>query len=243
LRSHTDSALLSEGFGAALALLLETLGNELLVLLGLSLDLLMLGLLGGLADGLATKSDGGDEPLDLRAVDVLNAVLLGSLAVGGDVLADVVLLGKVEHLADTASSLRTTKAGLLIGGKTGEFLLTLLDDDKVEDSEVRRDDATTDGLATALTLPAAVTTEALVSRAHEEADTLVGENTLLHGETLLVLATHNLEDVALEVITKNITLNLGTDTPVIESTKLRFIINFHFLLAASGGVSNVELHF
>lgn len=38
------------------------------------------------------------------------------------------------------------------------------------------------------------------SPVHEEADTAVGENTLLHRETLLVLATHDLEDIALELL-------------------------------------------
>lgn len=40
-------------------------------------------------------------------------------------------------------------------------------------------------------------TEALVTRGHEQADTVVGQHTLLHGETLLVLATHDLEHIAL----------------------------------------------
>lgn len=48
-----------------------------------------------------------------------------------------------------------------------------------------------------LTLPAAIATEALVARGHQQTHTQVGEHTLLHGEALLVLATHDLEDVAL----------------------------------------------
>jgi len=48
-----------------------------------------------------------------------------------------------------------------------------------------------------LTIATAVTPEALVSRRHEQAHTHVGEHTLLHGKTLLVLATHDFEDVAL----------------------------------------------
>lgn len=51
--------------------------------------------------------------------------------------------------------------------------------------------------ATSLTLPAAVAAEALVARGHQQAHAQVGQHTLLHGETLLVLAAHDLEDVAL----------------------------------------------
>ena len=49
-----------------------------------------------------------------------------------------------------------------------------------------------------LTVAAAISPETLGAAAHEQADTLVGENTLLHAEALLVIASHDLEDVALE---------------------------------------------
>ena len=58
-------------------------------------------------------------------------------------------------------------------------------------------------MPTILTLAAAVATEALVTGGHQEADAAVREHTLLHGETLLVLAAHDLEDVALQDHTKS----------------------------------------
>jgi len=48
-----------------------------------------------------------------------------------------------------------------------------------------------------LTAAATVTPEALLTGAHEQAHALVGQHTLLHAKALLVVSTHDLEDVAL----------------------------------------------
>ena len=42
-----------------------------------------------------------------------------------------------------------------------------------------------------------MTPEALLAGAHEQAHALVGQDTLLHAEALLVVSTHDLEDVSL----------------------------------------------
>jgi len=55
----------------------------------------------------------------------------------------------------------------------------------------------------------------------EEADTVVDRDTLLHGEALLVVATSNAEDVALEVITKGVTGNLLRDALIVEEAAKR----------------------
>jgi hypothetical protein len=52
-----------------------------------------------------------------------------------------------------------------------------------------------------LTVAAPVSAEALVTGGHQQADAVVGQHTLLHAEALLVLATHDLEDVALQAAT------------------------------------------
>lgn len=49
-----------------------------------------------------------------------------------------------------------------------------------------------------LTIAAAIAPEALVSRGHEQAHTKVGQHALLHGEALLVLSSHDLENVTLQ---------------------------------------------
>ena len=93
------------------------------------------------------------------------------------------------------------------GGKTGvqervsaESARTLLHDGQVEGGEVRADDASAHRLAAALALPAAVAKHAGVAGGHKQPDAQVGHDALAHGEALLVLATHDLEDVALELL-------------------------------------------
>merc|ERR1711976_579431 len=122
------------------------------------------------------------------------------------------------------------------------LLLTLLHNDQVEGGEVGADNATADGLATALALTAAVAEHAGVTGGHEQPDALVGHDTLAHGETLLVLAAHDLEDVALELLAEGVALDLLGKALVKESTELAVIVNLDLLLGPSHGVGNIELH-
>jgi hypothetical protein len=72
----------------------------------------------------------------------------------------------------------------------------LLDDEQVQNSDVLGDDATTARLTTALTLTATVPTETTRALRHEQEHALVRQHALLHPEALLVVATHDLKDVA-----------------------------------------------
>lgn len=83
-------------------------------------------------------------------------------------------------------------------GQAGEVVVALLDDGEGEDGQIHADDAATDGLALALT--GAAGTVAGVAFGEEEADTGRMHDTLLHGETLLVVAAGDAEDVALELV-------------------------------------------
>ena len=80
--------------------------------------------------------------------------------------------------------------------------------------DVGRDDASTDRLPLALSLPAG--TVAGGSLLEEEADTFAGHDTLLHGETLLVISSRDLEDVSLELIAKHVTLYFLVHALVVE---------------------------
>ena len=100
----------------------------------------------------------------LRVVDRLDVRERGGVGKGGLALVERKVsetelalchdLGEVEELADVGGSLGTKTAGLSRGGvgKSGNILLTLLDDHEVEDSKIGTDDAATDGLALTLTL-------------------------------------------------------------------------------------------
>jgi hypothetical protein len=91
--------------------------------------------------------------------------------------------------------------------QTGDIGITLLDDAESKDGKIHGDDAATDGLSLALTSTAGAV--ARVTLGEEEADTGRVHDTLLHGETLLVVSTSDAEDVALELIADGVTGNLS----------------------------------
>lgn len=74
--------------------------------------------------------------------------------------------------------------------------LTFLDDDQIQNAEIGINDATADRLALALASPAG--TVAGVALAEQQAHTAVGQNTLLHGEALLVVASADAHHITLQ---------------------------------------------
>jgi hypothetical protein len=224
---------------ALLSSLLDTLGEDSLVL-GLSLlGVLSTALLESQAMTLALEDDRGHKALDLGGLGV--GLLLGVLGLNlttDDILANIIILGQVEELADVTSTLGSE--ALRNGGvsETGNVLLTLLDDGDREDRHVGANDASTDGLALALTGAAGAV--ARVTLGQQEADTIGQEDTLLHGETLLVVTSSDAEDVALELVAEGVARDLSRDALVVEDTSLTLIIEVDGLLAASGWVGNVQ---
>jgi hypothetical protein len=147
----------------------------------------------------------------------------------------IIVLGQTEELADLAGTLGTEALGVGDVGKAGDVVLTLLDNDEGEDSQVGADDATTDGLALALTLTARAV--ARVSLGEQELDTVGEKDTLLHGETLLVVSSGDLEDVALELVADGVTGDLLAHALLHEDTDAALIIDLDELLGAVGGVA------
>ena len=76
----------------------------------------------------------------------------------------------------------------------------MLHDGQIEYRQLLADDAAAHCLPAALALPAAIATEAGVAWRHQQVHAAGSQDTLLHGEALLVLATHDLEDVPLELL-------------------------------------------
>merc|ERR1719461_1742015 len=66
----------------------------------------------------------------------------------------------------------------------------------------------------------------------EMTDTSLGEDTLFHGETLLVVSTGDTENVTSPFITKGGSIDLLAHTLLIEGTNLNFIVDLEKLLAA-----------
>lgn len=78
-----------------------------------------------------------------------------------------------------------------------------------------------------------------MSSRKKESHTLVGEDTLLHGKSLLVVTTADANDVALPLIADRVDLDFLAHALVIEDTDLLFIVDVQKLLAARGRVRKV----
>jgi len=236
--------------GDGLAGLLSVLGEQLAVLSLILLGLDSLLLLEGVEATAALLTLGGHETLDVRR---LGCALLGSLglallcllllddAATDDVLAGVVLLVEVEHLADLVGTLGSEALGLEVIRDSVDLGLAALDDDQIEDGNIGSDDAAADGLATTLAIETLgnVATRVLVQ---EKAHTLLLEHTLHHGEALLVRATLDLDDVAGELGANAVKCNLGAHTEIVEAASTDLLLNVDGLLASRGRIREIELH-
>ena len=222
-----------------LALLL-TQSNQLRVLLRSLARLFNALHLDGTEVTLALQGQGCDQALDLGGLERrLLALLLRLDLAADDKLAHIVLLRQVEQLADLVGTLGPQAAGNRSVGQPGQRLLSALADHQREHGKIRANDAAADGLALALTSTALA--EALLALAEQQAHTVVQEDTLHHRETLLVVATGNLEHVALELVSESISNNLLGNTLVVENAELALVRHLNQLLAASGGIGNVKL--
>jgi hypothetical protein len=189
---------------------------------------------------LALQNDGSDETLNLGGLDGgLLTFLLGGDDTFNDVFADIIILGQVEELTDLGSTLRTETTGNGNVSKTGKGIFTLLGNDDGEDSEVSTDDTTTDGFA--LTFTSTTGTITGVTLGEEQTNTVVQEDTLFHGETLLIVTTSNLHDVTLEFFTKSVSFNFLRNTLIIEDAQFTLISNFNKFLTTSGRISDINL--
>jgi len=216
-----------------------SLGNELLVgggFLLVSEDRVHLFCLAG---ALSLKGEGSHQSLDLGGLVAVLA-LLGGEGTSDDVLANIVLLGKVEQFADVVGTLRTKTTGDRVVGKSLDGVGTDLGDNEVQDGNVLSNDASTDGLALALTNTS--WSVGLVSLFAQQADTGVGQNTLTHRKTLLVISSTNAEDVSFEFLTQRGSVDLLGHSAFVKGLETLFIIDFDDFLHPSAGAGNINLH-
>jgi len=148
---------------------------------------------------LALDHSWGDQTLDLGG-DRPDFTVLDSLVVTDNVLPDVIGGRKVEQLPDVGSPLGSETLWDALVGQSGDLTISLLDNSKIENRQASINNATVDGFTFALTGSAAPV--ARVSLAEKETHTSSGEDSLLHGETLLVVSTTDTEDVSLEFLSK-----------------------------------------
>mmetsp|Transcript_39229 Transcript_39229/g.87821 ORF Transcript_39229/g.87821 Transcript_39229/m.87821 type:complete len:208 (+) Transcript_39229:251-874(+) len=180
----------------------------------------------------ALKHQWGDEPLDLWSLVELLVALHDLTA--NDVLTDIILLVKTPELADLVRPLWAQTPGLGVVGQAFNLLLALLQDNHAHHSKVGADDAAADGLT--LAAARAALTVARHPLLEHEAHTVVHQDALLHGEALLVVASANLEHVALPLIAQAVAGDLRGHALVEEWQELLVILNLELLLAACGWV-------
>jgi hypothetical protein len=152
----------------------------------------------------------------------------------------IIFLAETEEAAELRGTLGTEALGVDGVGDAGDVFVTLLDDAESKDREIHGDDAATDTLP--LALSGATGAVAGVALSEKKRHTGRVHNTLLHRETLLVVATGNPEDVALELVADAVTGDLVAHTAVHEDAELALIVNLDQLLCAIVGVGDVELH-
>ena len=124
-----------------------------------------------------------------------------------------------EELANVVGTLGSETLGDGGVSETGEVLLTLLDNGDGEDRHVGTDNATADGLA--LTLTGAAGAVARVTLGQQEADTGGEEDTLLHGETLLVVTSGDTENVTLELVAERVDGDLSRDALIVKDATVQ----------------------
>lgn len=144
----------------------------------------------------------------------------------------IIILGEAKELADLGGALWSKTLWVDSVGDTWDVGLSLLDDGESEDGEVHGNDASANRLA--LALAGAAWAVARVSLREEKADTGWVHNTLLHWETLLIVSSGDLEDVALELITNRVTWDLSAHALLHEDAELALVLNLDQLLGAIG---------
>lgn len=184
------------------------------------------------------ETDGGDQSLDFGAVFHLIVRTSGSkthsnryLRLGvrlsvlllcalnlptNNVFPDIVFLRQVEEPPDLGCSLGTETLGEDVVGQSRNIVLALLDNDDGEDSNIGADNAATDGFALALTSAAGAVARVTVGQ--KETDTVGKEDTLLHGETLLVVTAGNTENVTFPFVTEGVGGDFLSDPLLVEDT-------------------------
>lgn len=122
---------------------------------------------------------------------------------------------------------------------TFQVFIAFLDDGQAKDSDIGSNDAPSDGFP--LLLSSSSGSVSLLPFPHEDSDSSLDEDTLSHGEALLVVSTGNFEDVPLELISQLISVDFLSHSFVVEYGTLFVVIDFVSLLATCEWIGNVEL--
>jgi len=231
--SSSSLLFLGGGFDSLLSQGLEKLDVFSLSLLGSLPSFLLFSLI----DSLSSESDIGDESLDFGGLPVGLSVLFNLSAVEENESSWIIFLLKIEQFSNSGGSLGSESSWFLVIGQTCNWLFASLDDGEGKNREIRTDNASSDGLSLSFTSSSG--SIAAVSLTHENSGSSLDKNTLLHGETVLVVSTGDLEDISLVFIAKVISWHFGSHSLTEEGGKFLVVINNDSLLKASHRVGNV----
>ena len=222
----------------SLSLFRKSLSNKLLV--GGSLFLVSEDTvhLFGLACTLALQGQRSHQTLNLGRL-ANSLALLVCEGTGNDILANIIILGQVEKLADIVCTLGTQTTGDRVVGQSLDLLITKLGNNQVQNSNIVSNNASTDGLA--LSLTGTARSVGLVSLLAQKTNSSIGQDTLTHGEALLVVSTGDAENESLELISQDATVNFLGHAALVQVLETFLIIDFDDFLHSSAGASNIDL--
>ena len=237
LRLASGSTLGNKG-AACFSLFRHSLSHNLLVgssiLLGAKDTVELIGLTGTLA----LKRERSYKTLNLGGLANTHTLPVGECTVD-NVLSDIVFLRQVEELADVAGTLWSKTTWAIVVGKAWDCLVSEVSHDEVEDSNVLSDNASTNRLA--LALSSTTLSVCLLSLLTQQTNTSVGQDTLTHRETLLVVSSGDTHGRTIELFAQNGTVNLLAHAAFIQVLEFLFVIGLNDLLQSSGGASNIDL--
>jgi len=211
------------------SLLLSVLFEDLVVISNSLLGCLPSSLLAGSVNSLSSESGISDQSLDSGSLISDGLAFLFNLSSDNE-SSDVIILGQSEKFSDLGGSLGSESLGELGISESSDGLFTNLSDGEGNDGKIRADDASSDGLSLSFTSSSG--SVALGASLHEESNSTLDMDTLLHGETILIISSGNFEGVSFEFVTKTVTVNFLTHSSSVEDGKLLVVINSDGLLAA-----------
>ena len=224
---------------AQLSALFCPLGQELGILSCLLPSLLTFLLLQGFQMALSLESAWSNKALDFWGLVTLGLPLFQGEGPLEDVLTNIVIFVEGIELPDLSHSLwpQSSRDGFV--SKARDVCFSLLHHHKVKDAQGTINNAATHRFASPLSSTTGA--EARLALFEEELDTTIGKDTLLHGETLLVISSRYTNSVPLDkrtnsthlqkvrsnyylpLITQKVTVHFLGHTLVIEWTPANWI--------------------
>merc|ERR1740123_1914817 len=149
-------------------------------------------------------------------------------------------LPRPNSLADLRGSFWAQSVGDIDVGKSGDFLVALLQHDESQHGDIRTNFATPHGLSLTLTLSSGAIARLAFSQ--KETDSGVGKNTLFHGESLLVISAGDFEHVTSEGRLQSFSFDFAGNTKIVKGIQLGLVGNFEHLVCSIWRIRNIKLH-